>query len=64
MQESCPPPRPPPSSSNRMGGGMTYVPSLGVKRNFAALHPWLKMHRIADSSPSAAPGLPQLTQPS
>ncbi len=61
MQESCPPPRPPPASCNGGGGIETYVSRLRRKRNFAALHPHLKMHGVPRTAIPTADRLPEGT---
>jgi len=62
MQDSCPPPGPPPALDS-WGAGLSYVTSLGQLRNYAALHPWLKVHWITSTTVASAPRFPHLTEP-
>jgi len=61
MQESCPPPPDPPQLLEKLGGVLRGTSTFGARMNFAALHSRLKVHRIADSAMTTAPGLPNGT---
>ena len=61
MQELCPPPEPPPASCMRGGRDVDIYRGQRRKRNFAALHPHLKMHGITLAAIPAADVLPNLT---
>ena len=61
MQESCPPPRTPPRPPNSRGArDWAYYRVSGTKKNFAALHPRLKVHGISSAAMTAAVVLPDL----
>ena len=62
MQDSCPPPEPPPALDS-WGAGLSYVTSLGLLRNYAALHPWLKVDWITRTTVASAPRFPHLAKP-
>jgi len=62
MQDSCPPPEPPPALDS-WGAGSGLVPSIGLIRNYAALHPWLKVDWITRTTVATAPRFPHLTEP-
>ena len=58
MQESCPPPGPPRPSTAGRGWSVDIYKAQGRKRNFAALHPRLKMHRVTATAVATAVVLP------
>ncbi len=62
MQESCPFPRPHPAPDSWYGVG-SYVPSLVQLRNYASLHPLLKVDWITRTTVATAPRFPHLTEP-
>ncbi len=57
MQESCPPPRPPPALDS-WGAYLSWVPTFRELRNYAALHPRLKVHWITSTTVAPAPRFP------
>ena len=60
MQESCPPPGPPRPSTAGRGWSVDIYRAQGRKRNFAALHPHLKMHGITLAAVPATEPFPDL----